>query len=55
MYLDKRIRLSCEILGKTQIKNYSGNENAKPENVIIKDFHVINEVVIDRGASANAL
>lgn len=45
------MRLKIEVLNKPLRKVYKGQEFTNYEEILIKDFHVINEVVIDRGPS----
>lgn len=50
LHLDNRLRLKLNVTNSLK-KLYRGNDLNKSELVDIKDFHVINEVVIDRGPS----
>ena len=55
LHLDNRLRLKCEVLGQDKREVYRGNNFTQSETMSIKDFHVINEIVIDRGPSPYSL
>ena len=55
MHLDNRLRLSCEVVGNLVRDIFRGNNFTDSEKMRIKDFHIVNEVVIDRGPSPYSL
>jgi NAD+ kinase len=55
MHLDNRLRLSCEVVGNPERDIFRGNNFTDSEKMRIKDFHIVNEVVIDRGPSPYSL
>lgn len=54
-HLDNRLRLKAEVVGKPMRQIISGNDFANPKSVKIQNYHVINEVVVDRGPSSYAI
>ena len=55
MHLDNRLRLSCEVLDNPIRDIFRGNNFIESEKMKIKDFHIVNEVVVDRGPSPYSL
>ena len=55
LHLDNRLRLKCGVIGDPMRDVFRGNNFNDPEKMNIQDFHVINEVVIDRGPSPYSL
>lgn len=59
MHLDNRLRLRCEVVppdDREPIKQvYKGNNYVDYEEIVMTNFHCINEVVIDRGPSPYSL
>ena len=55
MHLDNRLRLKCGVEGDPVKQVYKGNNYIDYEELMISNFHVINEVVIDRGPSPYSL
>lgn len=55
IHLDNRLRLKCGVIGDPYREVFKGNNMDEPETIKIQDFHVINEVVIDRGPSPYSL
>lgn len=57
LHLDNRLRLKCDVSGgESTVKQvYLGNNLMDSETMDITDFHVVNEVVIDRGPSPYSL
>jgi NAD+ kinase len=55
MHLDNRLRLSCEVLGNPLRDIFRGNNFIESEKMNIEDFHIVNEVVVDRGPSPYSL
>lgn len=55
VHLDNRLRLKCGVKGKPERQVYRGNNMKVPEFMLVKDFHIINEIVIDRGPSPYAI
>lgn len=49
--LDLRMRLKIEVEGNPMRKVYKGGQLENYEEILIKNYHVINEIVIDRGPS----
>lgn len=49
--LDLRMRLKVEVEGQPLRKVYKGGQLENYEEIAIKNYHVINEVVVDRGPS----
>jgi NAD kinase len=49
--LDIRTRLKISVEGNPLRKVYRGGQLENFEEIIIKDYHVVNEVVLDRGPS----
>ena len=47
----KLMRLSVDIDANPIRKVYKGDQLERFEEMCIKDFHVVNEIVIDRGPS----
>lgn len=54
-HLDNRLRLKAEVIGKPLRQIISGNDFSKPTSVNIQNYHVMNEVVVDRGPSSYAI
>lgn len=50
LHLDNRLRLKLNVTNP-QREVFRGNDLNKSETMMVKDFHIINEVVIDRGPS----
>jgi len=55
LHLDNRLRLGCGVIGNPIKDVYRGNNFQDSEKMRIEDFHVINEVVVDRGPSPYSL
>jgi NAD+ kinase len=55
LHLDNRLRLKCGVIGDPYRQIFRGNNFKEFEVMKIEDFHVINEVVIDRGPSPYSL
>ena len=49
------MRLKVEVLEKPLRKVFKGHEFNHYEDMLIKDYHIINEVAIDRGPSPFAI
>jgi NAD kinase len=49
--LDIRTRLKINVEGNPLRKVYRGGQLENFEEVLIKDFHIVNEIVLDRGPS----
>lgn len=54
-HLDNRLRLKAEVVGKPMREIITGNNFAMPSCVNIQNYHVMNEVVVDRGPSSYAI
>lgn len=52
--LDLRMRLTVEVEKDPLKKVFKGGQMQSYEEMMITDYHVINDVVIDRGPSPNA-
>ena len=55
LHLDNRLRLKASVPEKPNRLIYRGNTNISNETMEISDYHVMNEVVIDRGWSPYAI
>ena len=55
LHLDNRLRLKADVLNKPERKVYTGGGFDNAKTMMIKDYHVLNEVVIDRGPSSYAI
>lgn len=50
--LDSRTRLSITVEGDNHLRKiYRGGQLETFEEILIRDYHVVNEVVLDRGPS----
>lgn len=54
LHLDNRLRLKLNVTNPDR-QVFRGNELIKSEPLRVEDFHIINEVVIDRGPSPYAI
>ena len=54
-HLDNRLRLKAEVVGKPMREIITGNNFSMPSCVNIQNYHVMNEVVVDRGPSSYAI
>lgn len=55
LHLDNRLRLKVGVDGNPLRKVFRGNDLNKYESMMIQGFHVINEIVVDRGPSPYAI
>lgn len=53
--MDNRLRLKAEVVGKPIRNIISDNDFSKLTPVNIQNYHVVNEVVVDRGPSSYAI
>lgn len=55
LHFDNRLRLKVTVPGDQKQRVYKGNNLQSYEEMAIKEYHVLNEVVIDRGPSPFAI
>lgn len=55
IHMDNRLRLKAEVVGKPIRNIISDNDFSKLTPVNIQNYHVVNEVVVDRGPSSYAI
>mmetsp|Transcript_8667 Transcript_8667/g.14696 ORF Transcript_8667/g.14696 Transcript_8667/m.14696 type:complete len:93 (-) Transcript_8667:481-759(-) len=56
LHLDNRLRIMASVDGENKKRQvYKGNNLDSPEETNIANYHVLNEVVIDRGPSPYAI
>jgi len=55
LHLDTRIRLKASVLDKPMRNVFKGNDLYQSQQQEIYEYHVMNEVVVDRGPSPYAI
>ena len=55
LHLDNRLRLKCGVPNQPQRKVYRGNDLVNYQMMDIDNFHIINEIVVDRGPSSTSI
>ena len=55
VHLDNRLRLKVDVEPNPMRQVFRGNDLTKSEPMSVRNFHITNEVVVDRGPSPYAI